>query len=158
MNVFLTQLRRRAVLFSLLAILLAAVIAFLSIGFSALTAVRRQIRGVSGQYTTIAVPVEGSPWRFAFSQEDSTAPVPRLQQTPRLPGLLSEDRRALLNAHVKGCTSVSAYEKDEFSNYSYDFFSRDLAVLAVRCTEVLELEGTQSRLLLDETGGIAGSE
>ena len=58
MNVFLTQLRRRAVLFSLLAILLAAVIAFLSIGFSALTAVRRQIRGVSGQYTTIAVPVE----------------------------------------------------------------------------------------------------
>ena len=157
-NVFLTQLRRRAVLFSLLAILLAAVIAFLSIGFSALTAVRRQIRGVSGQYTTIAVPVEGSPWRFAFSQEDSTAPVPLLQQTPRLPGLLAEDRRALLNAHVKGCTSVSAYEKDEFSNYSYDFFSRDLAVLAVRCTEVLELEGTQSRLLLDETGGIAGSE
>ena len=123
MNVFLTQLRRRAVLFSLLAILLAAVIAFLSIGFSALTAVRMQIRGVSGQYTTIAVPVEGSPWRFAFSQEGSTAPVPLLQQTPRLPGLLAEDRRAFLNAHVKGCTSVSAYEKDEFSNYSYDFFS-----------------------------------
>ncbi len=102
---------------------MAAVIAFLSIGFSALTAVRRQIRGVSGQYTTIAVPVEGSPWRFAFSQEGSTAPVPLLQQTPRLLGLLAEDRRAFLNAHVKGCTSVSAYEKDEFSNYSYDFFS-----------------------------------
>ena len=28
----------------------------------------------------------------------------------------------------------------------------------MRCTEVRELEGTQSRLLLDETGGIAGSE
>lgn len=93
MNVFLTQLRRRAVLFSLLAILLAAVIAFLSIGFSALTAVRRQIRGVSGQYTTIAVPVEGSPGdslsvrkaalrRFLFCSRRRGSPVcsPRIAE------------------------------------------------------------------------------
>ena len=49
MNLFFTLLRRRAVLFGLLAVLLAAVIAFYCIAFSALDAVQTQRAAVSGQ-------------------------------------------------------------------------------------------------------------
>ena len=158
MNLFFTQLRRRAMLFGLLAVLLAAVVAFQAISFSSLVAVRKQINAVSGQYTTIAVPIEGTYWRSIFDREDSGAYVSLLEEKTEIPGLLAEDCRAVLNAHVSGCESVSCFEKGYFSNDAYDMFSRNLTVLAVRCTKATEYEWERTLSLPDDNTETAGNE
>lgn len=159
MNLFLIQLRRRALLFGLIVLLLTAIIAFQAISVSALRSVQKQVGAISGQYTTIAVPREGTQWKTIFRQEGSDEEVPLLRQKTEIPGLLAEDRRALLKAHVTGCSSVSAYEKDFFSNDAYDAFSRAFSVLAVRCTTVFEAESSGFKTLPDEdTGGFQTEE
>ena len=152
MNIFFTQLRRRIAVFGLLAVLLAAVVAFQSIAVSSLAAVRAQTAAVSGQYATIAVPIAGSTWTRVLYEDESTERTSLMRQSMKYPGLLSEDRRALLKAHVTGCESVSAYEKDYFSNDTYDMFNRAFAVLAVRCTDVREDVLTWSKANYDENG------
>ena len=71
MNLFFTLLRRRAVLFGLLAVLLAAVIAFYCIAFSALDAVQTQRAAVSGQYTTVGIPTFDYKWQKALTEDNS---------------------------------------------------------------------------------------
>ena len=158
MNVFFTQFRRRIALFGLLAILLAAVVAFQAISLSSLVAVRKQINAVSGQYTTIAVPVEGTYWKNIFDREDSGAYVSLLEEKTEIPGLLAEDCRAVLNAHVSDCESVSCFEKGYFSNDAYDMFSRNLTVLAVRCTKATEYEWERTLSLPYDDDETAGNE
>ena len=70
MNLFFTQICRRFALSALLVILLAAVISFQAIAFSALDAVQTQISAVGGQYTTAAVPKETALWWRIFTSED----------------------------------------------------------------------------------------
>ena len=113
---------------------------------------RGQINAVSGQYTTIAVPKTEFNYLRTFYEDDGTEAVSLLRQKTKYPGLLSEDRRALLKVHVTGCESVSAYEKDYFSNDTYDMFNRAFAVLAVRCTDVREDVLTWSKANYDENG------
>ena len=158
MNLFFTQIRRRFALSALLVILLAAVISFQAIAFSALDAVQTQISAVGGQYTTAAVPKETALWWRIFTSEDGNEIISPMLQRDQYPGLLSEDRRGILNAHVTGCESVSAYEKDTFSNDAYDIFSRSFAVLAVRCTRVSEYDFTGNKVIFDENNAPVGSE
>lgn len=156
MNLFFTLLRRRIALFGLLAVLLAAVVAFQAISFSSLIAVRKQIDAVNGQYTTIAVPREGTSWQLLFYVDGEA--VPLLEQDADYPALLAEDRRGYLTAHVTDCSSISCYEKGYYSNDAYDMFSRSLIVMAVRCTGAEELELTESRNTYDEYYNITGQE
>ncbi len=158
MNLFFTQICRRFALSALLVILLAAVISFQAIAFSALDAVQTQISAVGGQYTTAAVPKETALWWRIFTSEDGNEIISPMLQRDQYPGLLSEDRRGILNAHVTGCESVSAYEKDTFSNDAYDIFSRSFAVLAVRCTRVSEYDFTGNKVIFDENNAPVGSE
>ena len=158
MNIFFTQLRRRIALFGLLAILLAAVVASQAISLSSLAAVRKQINAVSGQYTTIAVPVEGTYWKSIFDREDSGAYVSLLEEKTEIPRLLAEDCRAVLNARVSGCESVSCFEKGYFSNDAYDMFNRNMAVLAVRCTKATEYEWERTLSLPDDNTETAENE
>lgn len=158
MNLFFTQIRRRFALSALLVILLAAAISFQAIAFSALDAVQTQISAVGGQYTTAAVPKETALWWRIFTSEDGNEIISPMLQRDQYPGLLSEDRRGILNAHVTGCESVSAYEKDTFSNDAYDIFSRSFAVLAVRCTRVSEYDFTGNKVIFDENNAPVGSE
>ena len=153
MNVFFTQLRRRAVLFGLLAVLLAAVVALQAISVAALRTVRQQIGAVSGRYTTIAVPREGTYWESLLHENDQPGDVSLLRQKTAYPALIGEDRRAFLKAHVTDCMSISAYEKDVFSIDSYDAFSCAFAVLAVRCTSVTELDSPATRKIPAENSG-----
>lgn len=138
--------------------LLAAVIAFQSIGLASLTAVRRQIAAVSGQYTTIAVPKDGRPCMLLLDENDDGKSIPLTQQKTTYPGLLSEDRRGILNAHVTGCLSVSCYERGILSNEAYDMYSRLLAVLAVRCSAVFEDEHQRDTAVYGEDSSVQGTE
>ena len=156
MNIFFTQLRRRVVLFGLLAVLLAAVVAFQAISLSSLVAVWKQINAVSGQYTTIAVPREGTSWQALFYVDGEAAPLSAQETT--YPALLTEDRRGYLTAHVTDCMSVSCYEKGYFSNDAYDMFSRSLVVMTGRCTEAQELVLPESRNTYDEYWNVTGQE
>lgn len=158
MNVFFTHFRRRVVLFGLLAVLLAAVVAFQSISLSSLVAVWKQINAVSGQYTTIAVPKDGRPWALLLDENDDGKSIPLMQQKTTYPGLLSEDRRGILNAHVTDCFSVSCYERGVLSNEAYDMYSRSLTVLAVRCSAVFEDEYQHDNTVYGEDGSIKDTE
>lgn len=115
MNLFFTLLRRRAVLFGLLAVLLAAVIAFYCIAFSALDAVQTQRAAVSGQYTTVGIPKLDIDWRKVLFTRDGGLTA-LSQQDTTYPGLITEDRRVFMTAHVPGCQAVSAYERSFFPN------------------------------------------
>lgn len=147
MNLFFTLLRRRAVLFGLLAVLLAAVIAFYCIAFSALDAVQTQRAAVSGQYTTVGIPKLDIDWRKVLFTRDGGLTA-LSQQDTTYPGLITEDRRVFMTAHVPGCQAVSAYERSFFSEpaAAYDAYAKSLSVLAVRCTSVSEqtLETTEA--------------
>ena len=147
MNLFFTLLRRRAVLFGLLAVLLAAVIAFYCIAFSAIDAVQTQRAAVSGQYTTVGIPKLDIDWqKVLFTRDGGLTALS--QQDTTYPGLITEDRRVFMTAHVPGCQAVSAYERGFFSEpaAAYDAYAKSLSVLAVRCTSVSEqtLETTEA--------------
>lgn len=151
MNLFFTLLRRRAVLFGLLAVLLAAVIAFYCIAFSALDAVQTQRAAVSGQYTTVGIPKLDIDWRKVLFTRDGGLTA-LSQQDTTYPGLITEDRRVFMTAHVPGCQAVSAYERGFFSEpaAAYDAYAKSLSVLAVRCTASSEACYEANRSIIDE--------
>ncbi len=159
MNLFFTLLRRRAVLFGLLAVLLAAVIAFYCIAFSALDAVQTQRAAVSGQYTTIGIPTFDYKWQKALTEDDGGEMKSLLLHKTTYPGLITEDRRVFMTAHVPGSQAVSAFERGFLSGpaEAYDAYTKSLVVLAVRCTSSSEACYESSRATLDEeTGQITG--
>ena len=158
MNLFFTQLRRRAVLFGLLAILLAAVVAFQAIGFSSLIAVRDQINAVSGRYTTIAVPRFDTVWVSVLSEGDGAEEVSLLRQKTKYPGLLSEDRRVPLAAHVTGCAPVSAYERGYSGEAAdaFDAYAKSMSVYAVRCVSACNQEWENLNVIFGEDGEPTG--
>lgn len=151
MNLFFTLLRRRAVLFGLLAVLLAAVIAFYCIAFSALDAVQTQRAAVSGQYTTVGIPKLDIDWRKVLFTRDGGLTA-LSQQDTTYPGLITEDRRVFMTAHVPGCQAVSAYERGFFSEpaAAYDAYAKSLSVLPVRCTASSEACYEANRSIIDE--------
>ena len=153
MNLFFTLLRRRAVLFGLLAVLLAAVIAFYCIAFSALDAVQTQRAAVSGQYTTVGIPKLDIDWqKVLFTRDGGLTALS--QQDTTYPGLITEDRRVFMTAHVPGCQAVSAYERGFFSEpaAAYDAYAKSLSVLAVRCTSVSEQTLETTEAIAEKTG------
>ena len=156
MNLFFTQLRRRAVLFGLLAVLLAVVVAFQAISFSSLIAVRDQIKAVSGQYTTIAVPRLDLKWQRTLYGDGGDEMISLFRQKTKYPGLLSEDRRVPLAAHVTGCTAVSAYERG-YSNEAadaFDAYAKTMSVYAARCVSADDAKWEAMVAIQDENGEI----
>ena len=154
MNIFLTQLRRRIAVFGLLAVLLAAVVALQAISFSSLIAVRNQVDAVSGQYTTVAIPKLDFVWTRTLYDDEEASNTSLLRQETKYPGLLSEDRRVSLAAHVTGCRSVSAYEcgYDNDPAAAFDAYAKSMSVFAVRCVSVDEEKWEAMFAVQDENG------
>ena len=104
---------------------MAAAIALLSIGICAWCDTRAQLERVGEQYTTIAVP--SSPENFKqliFWEEGSGDPTPLTRQERKYPGLLAEDLRGFLTAHVAGCGTLSCYDVGEYRESDFDEIGR----------------------------------
>ena len=163
MNLLKTLYRRGTAVTILLIFLLAIAIALFATGFSAWSTACMQREQVDGQYTTIAVPVgtrSGDEWSDLFSAELEWSSILTQQGTVSCPGMLAEDCRGFLGAHVDGCTAVSFfdYEPGGTARVDFDDFNHSMVVLAVRCTEIKELEIPIKHSIYDENGERIGVE
>lgn len=178
MNIFRKQFRRGAVSTALLVLLLAIGVAFCSIGVSAWLTTRSQIADMKKRYMTVAVPAgqSGNVFSsvnslFGVTTEERWTPLTE-QEDHQYPGLLAEDVRGFLMAHVSGCESVSPYEHYEPEDYTksyfydgssckFDSYNNSLMVLALRCTSVSDLtdpDAVYDRAVWDDGGEIIGYE
>lgn len=83
------------------------------IAFSALDAVQTQRAAVSGQYTTVGIPkLDIDCRKVLFTRDGGFTALS--QQDTTYPGLITEDRRVFMTAHVPGSQAVSAYERGFF--------------------------------------------
>ena len=137
MNIFTKKLFRSKAFTSLTILFMAAAVALLSIGICAWWEIRAQLERVGEQYTTIAVP--SSPENFKqliFWEEGSGDPTPLTRQERKYPGLLAEDLRGFLTAHVAGCGTLSCYDVGEYRESDFDVYGAAMAVVAAKCTSV----------------------
>lgn len=157
MNLFRKQLLHTPVFTALLALLLAIAIAFCAIGFAAWSGVKSQLNQVDEQYTTIAVPRGDSLWTGLLYEEERLTPL--TQQTKQnYPELLADDRRGVLMAHVSGCDSLSAYELNNYSSADFDTYGNSMAVIAVRCSSVTEMDTPIEQAIFNENNEIVDRE
>ncbi len=154
MNLFGRQLRHTPVFTVLLALLLTAAIAACTIGFAAWSGATAQLGEMDAQYTTIAVPRGDVYWTGLLYQENEWTPL--AQQN--YPGLLADDCRGFLTAHVDGCDSLSAYELDHYESADFDVYGNSMAVLAVRCISVSETDAPIEQAIFNEKDEIIGYE
>ncbi len=157
MNLIKTLYRRGIAVTFLLILLLAFSIALFAMGFSAWNTAHIQRGQVDSQYTTVAVPVGtkgGNEWRDLSSADLDWSAILTQQGTVSCPGLLSEDCRGFLGAHVEGCAAVGffEYEPSGMPRINFDDFNHSMVVLAVRCTSVEELEIPIKGPVYDENG------
>lgn len=148
MNSFLKQLQRGRLLTALLALLLAAAIAFLSIGIAAWESIASQISKINQQYTTIAVPAitnQHNVWEYEHFEGElqrlNGLLEPDNYSTAALnaPQLLSVDRRYLLSAYTEGQRAMSSGALDPLQyRFEDDCCNYNLTVLAVKCVSVIE--------------------
>lgn len=181
MNIFRKQFRRGAVSTALFVLLLAVGMAFCSIGAAAWFTTRSQIADMKKRYTTVAVPAGQSDNMgymflsfnslFGVASEEQWTPLTE-QEDHQYPGLLAEDVRGFLMAHVSGCESVSPYERYEPEEYTkslfydassckFDSYNNSLMVLALRCESVSDMTDSDevyNKAVWDDNGEINGSE
>lgn len=157
MNLFRKQLQRTPVFTTLLVLLMAVAIAFCAIGFAAWSGARAQLQQVDAQYITIAVPRGDTLWTGLLYEGKLLTPL--TQQTERsYPGLLADDCRGFLTAHVSGCDSLSAYEGNHYSSADFDAYGNSMAVIAVRCSSVTETDSPIEQAIFNEMDEIVGYE
>ena len=157
MNLFRKYLQRTPAFTALLALLMAVAIAFCAIGFAAWSGARAQFKQVDAQYTTIAVPRGDAFWTGLLYEKKQLTPL-TLQTERNYPGLLADDRRGFLMAHVSGCDSLSAYEQNNYSSADFDAYGNSMAVIAVRCSSVTEMDAPIEQAIFDENGEIVDYE
>lgn len=140
MNVFQKQFCRRIVSSVLLVALLACGIAFCSIGLSVGETVREQVGEIKSQYTTIAVPAGKDYNEIArILYAEGRRALLTQQKKYTYPGVLTEDMRGFLVAHVSDCKSVSPYGRGDFRSNWFDAYNKSMMVLAVRCISVEDM-------------------
>ena len=136
MNIFTKKLFRSKVFTSLTILFMAAAIALLSIGISAWRETRAQLERVGERYTTIAVPSPENFRKSILREEGADDLTPLTQQKRKYPGLLAEEFRGFLTAHVAGCETLSCYDVGEYRSADFDVYGAAMAVVAAKCTSV----------------------
>ena len=136
MNIFTKKLFRSKVFTSLTILFMAAAIALLSIGISAWRETRAQLERVGERYTTIAVPSPENFRKSILREEGADDLTPLTQQKRKYPGLLAEEFRGFLTAHVAGCETLSCYDVGEYRSADFDVYGAAIAVMAAKCTSV----------------------
>lgn len=158
MRIFEKQWLRRPVFTCLMAVFLALAAAFQGVGFSAWYGAQKQLQRVDGQYTTVAIPKDDTFWSSIFHDGHGNS-TPLTQQGKAYPGLLTEDLRCMLSAHVEGCRDLSTFDAG-VDEQNFDAYRKSMAVQAVKCTSIIEEEGRehQQAIFNHETDEIIGYE
>ena len=160
MNLIKTLYRHGTAVTFLLILLLAFAIALFAVSLSAWSTARIQREQVDNQYTTVAVPVGAGGQEDVFDAEFNWSSILTQQGTSACPGLLAEDCRGFVSAHVEGSTPLSVYESmlDGITRTDFDKYNYAIAVLAVRCTEVEERQAVLEQAIFNEKDEITGYE
>lgn len=156
MNIFYRQAVRKKSFSLFMVLLLSLAIALSCIGYCAWSGAQQQRRAVTGEYTTIAIPLQPD-LNGMSAEEIGSALQSRVyadwaaQEAPQLTMI---DRRCLLSAHIAGSESLSSSSMDPSEyNIAFDGECYSLAVFALRCESVVE-KPTEGMLLYDATFGV----
>lgn len=149
MNVFQSQLWRQWPITSLLILLLAAAVAFMSVCFSSWYGAEQQLLTIDEKYTTTAISGQKS---YVFSSpvasidpetgnmilEDGSIfynSVRAYLSAEKLPQIQFIDRRDYLGAHIPGTTALTSGMDDPLRYLqAADSFRANFCVVAAKCT------------------------
>lgn len=135
MYIFLTQIRRRPLIWAGLLVTLTLAVAVSLVGLSAWSAIRQQIAAISGNYVTIAIMGDQKGWNQIYDAAATAA-------AENSGCVLSRDARCMLGAEIAGSRALSSGAVDPLDyDIHFDDPSYNTAVFLVTCDEVtIDLE------------------
>lgn len=149
MNLFRIYFRRNAAVCCILILLLTLAVSFCSLGVTSLASTEQQLRLVSSQYTTIAVPSNTLSWINFLSAEANEVDTAAMENAP---GFLKTDDRGILGAYIPGSKRVTSFETEDHLNNATNYYNTHLVVLAARCDSVEPHESESLYVRTDENG------
>lgn len=149
MNLFRIYFRRNAAICCILILLLTLAVSFCSLGVTSLASTEQQLRLVSSQYTTIAVPSNTLSWINFLSAEANEVDTAAMENAP---GFQKTDDRGILGAYIPGSKRVTSFETEDHLNNATNYYNTHLVVLAARCDSVEPHESESLYVTTDENG------
>lgn len=149
MNLFRIYFRRNAAICCTLILLLTLAVSFCSLGVTSLASTEQQLRLVSSQYTTIAVPSNTLSWINFLSAEANEVDTAAMENAP---GFQKTDDRGILGAYIPGSKRVTSFETEDHLNNATNYYNTHLVVLAARCDSVEPHESESLYVTTDENG------
>lgn len=149
MNLFRIYFRRNAAICCILILLLTLAASFCSLGVTSLVSTGQQLRSVSSQYTTIAVPSSDLNWLRFLSKDANEADTAAMENAPGFQGI---DQRGILGAYIPGTQRVTSFETGDHLNNTSNYYNTHLVVLAARCDSVESQESESLYVTTDENG------
>lgn len=149
MNLFRIYFRRNASICCILTLLLTLAASFCSLGVSSLVSTGQQLRSVSSQYTTIAVPSSDLNWLRFLSKEANDMDTAAMESAP---GFQKLDQRGILGAYIPGTQRITSFETEDHLNNASNYYNTHLVVLAARCDSVEPQESESLYVTTDENG------
>lgn len=149
MNLFRIYFRRNAAICCILILLLTLAVSFCSLGVTSLASTEQQLRLVSSQYTTIAVPSNTLSWINFLSAEANEVDTAAIENAP---GFQKTDDRGILGAYIPGSKRVTSFETEDHLNNATNYYNTHLVVLAARCDSVEPHESESLYVTTDENG------
>lgn len=152
MNLFRIYFRRNAAICCILILLLSLAVSFCSLGVTSLVSTEQQLRSVSSQYTTIAVPGNDLVWLRFLSKDANDTDTAAMENAPGFQGI---DHRGILGAHISGTQRVTSFETEDHLNNASNYYNTHLIVLAARCDSVEPREDESEHVITDANGNEA---
>lgn len=149
MNLFIIYFRRKKAICCVLVLLLTLSISFSSLGVTSLISTEQQLRSVSSQYTTIAVPSNALIWLRFLGKDANDVDAAAMENAPGFQGI---DHRGILGAHISGTQRVTSFETEDHLNNASNRYNTHLIVLAARCDSVEPREDEALYVATDENG------
>ena len=149
MNLFRIYFRRNAAICCILILLLTLAVSFCSLGVTSLASTEQQLRLVSSQYTTIAVPSNTLSWINFLSAEANEVDTAAIENAP---GFQKTDDRGILGAYIPGSKRVTSFETEDHLNNATNYYNTHLVVLAASCDSVEPHESESLYVTTDENG------
>lgn len=149
MNLFRIYFRRNAAVCCILILLLTLAVSFCSLGVTSLVSTEQQLRSVSRQYTTIAVPSNALSWINFLSSDANETDTAAMENAP---GFQKIDHRGILGAHIPDTQRVTSFETADHLNNASNRYNTHLVVLAARCDRVEPHESESLYVKTDENG------
>ena len=133
MNLFRIYFRRNAAVCCILILLLTLAASFCSLGVTSLVSTGQQLRSVSSQYTTIAVPSNDLNWLRFLSKDANDVDTAAMEKAA---GFQRIDQQGILGAYIPGTQRITSFETEDHLNNVSNYYNTHLVVLAARCDSV----------------------